>query len=318
MNESSLSAALRDVVAIPVTPFRGGEIDIDAYTPLLRRLVDAGVGVITPNGNTSEFYGLTPSERRRLIEAAAAAVGTRAQLLAGVGHDVGSAIADAQYASGLGIRMVMVHQPNHPHVSVEGWLEYHREIASAIPDIGVVLYVRNDWLDGATLARLGELCPNVIAVKYAVPDASVFGRVRSDAGAERFVWIAGLAEPYALSYAAHGAEGFTSGLVNVNPQLSIRLRDRLRERDYSAASRLLDTIARFEEMRAEDRAANNVSVVKEALHQLGWCRRDVRPPSSVLPPAARAEVAQIVKRWAAVDDLGARSTAVDDTDLVAS
>ena len=40
--------------------------------------------------------------------------------------------------------MIMVHQPVHPYVSVEGWIEYHRAIASDVPELGVVLYVRND------------------------------------------------------------------------------------------------------------------------------------------------------------------------------
>lgn len=302
-----LSAALRDVVAIPVTPFRDGEPALDEYVALLERLVDAGVSVITPNGNTSEFYALTAAERWRLLDAAAT-LAPRATLLAGIGHDVAGAVADARRARDLGIPMVMVHQPTHPHVSLQGWFEYHRAIASAVPDLGVVLYVRQPWVDAETLRRLGRACPNVLGVKYALPDAAAFGRVRELAGAERFVWIAGLAEPYALSYAAHGADGFTSGLVNVNPRLSLRLRDALRDDDLGTARELLNAIAEFEELRARDRSANNVSVVKEALHQLGWCDRTVRAPSSVLDADDRNAVTRILARWAADDDLSPRST----------
>ena len=45
---------------------------------------------------------------------------------------------------------------------------------------------------------------------------------------------------------------------------------------------------RFEELRAADSSADNVSVVKEALAQLGLCRRDVRPPSRLLPASIGA------------------------------
>jgi 4-hydroxy-tetrahydrodipicolinate synthase len=300
---SELSRALRDVVAIPVTPYADGVPDIELYKALLRRLVEAGVGVLTPNGNTGEFYALSADERRELLTAAAEAVNGQAHLLAGIGHDVATAVEEARHAAACGIRMVMVHQPVHPHVSAQGWLDYHRAIADALPDMGLVLYVRNAWVDAGLLAKLGDLCPNVIALKYAVADVNRFAEVRLEAGPDRFVWIAGLAEPYALSYAVHGADGFTSGLVNVNPAFSLRLRDALREERYAQAERMLQEIARFEHLRAVDRAANNVSVVKEAMHQLGLCDRSVRPPSTVLPDAERQEVSRILADWTQADDL---------------
>ncbi|GAA4623489.1 dihydrodipicolinate synthase family protein [Actinoallomurus vinaceus] len=303
MKFGELSQALRDVVAIPVTPYADGVPDVELYKVLLRRLVDAGVGVLTPNGNTGEFYALSADERLRLLTAAAEAVNGEAHLLAGVGHDVATAVEEARHAAACGIRMVMVHQPVHPYVSAEGWLDYHRAIADALPDMGLVLYVRNVWVDADLLTRLGDLCPNVIALKYAVADVNRFAQLRMEVGADRFVWIAGLAEPYALSYAVHGAEGFTSGLVNVNPAFSLRLRDALREGNYAQAERMLQEIAQFEHLRAVDRGANNVSVVKEAMHQLGLCDRSVRPPSTVLPERERQVVARIIADWTRTDDL---------------
>lgn len=303
MTFSKLRTALADVVAIPVTPYRDGAPDVAAFRLLLRRLVDNGVTTITPNGNTSEFYALTAAERRQLIEASAQAVGAEAFLLLGVGHDVESAIADVRAGAAVGIRMAMIHQPAHPHVSAAGWVEYHAQIASAAPEVAFVLYIRNEWVTADMLVELAGRCPNVIGIKYAVADPAQFARIRDAAGADRFVWIAGLAEPYALSYAAHGATGFTSGLVNVNPQLSLSLRDALRVGDYGLAGTLLARISRFEEMRAEDRSANNVSVIKEALSQLGLCERTIRPPSHELNDNARSEIAGILAEWSTVNDL---------------
>jgi 4-hydroxy-tetrahydrodipicolinate synthase len=303
MNFPAQRAALADIVAIPVTPYRDGAVDLPTFATLLRRLVDNGVTTITPNGNTSEFYALTAAERRELILASAEAVGHDAQLLLGVGHDITTALDDVRVGESVGIRMAMIHQPVHPHISQAGWLDYHSQIAAAAPDVAFVLYIRNEWVNAAMLRELADRCPNVIAIKYAVGDPAVFGRIRAEAGADRFVWIAGLAEPYALSYSVHGASGFTSGLVNVNPRLSIALRDALRDGDSPEALLLLGRIARFEELRAENRSANNVSVVKEALSQLGLCDPFIRPPSSVPDAATRAEIAEILSAWGAVDDL---------------
>ncbi|WP_428955473.1 dihydrodipicolinate synthase family protein [Streptomyces sp. cg35] len=290
--------ALADVVAIPVTPFAAdGSVDEATYKALLRRLLDAGVRTLTPNGNTGEFYALTPQERRRVTELTLAEAGERAAVLVGVGHDVPTAVEAARHARDAGAHMVMVHQPVHPYVSEGGWVDYHRAIAEAVPGLGVVPYLRNVALPGARLAELGAACPNVIGVKYAVPDAARFAAFARDAGLDRFVWVAGLAEPYAPSYFSAGATGFTSGLVNVAPGVSLSMIEALRSGDYPAAMKIWEQIRRFEELRGADASANNVTVVKEALASLGLCRREVRPPSRELPEAERAEVAGIAAGW---------------------
>ena len=60
-----------------------------------------------------------------------------------------------------------------------------------------------------------------------------------------------------------------------------------------------EEISRFEELRAAEQNAYNVSVIKEGLAALGLCRRDVRAPSAPLPESRRAEIARIVKGWTA-------------------
>ncbi|MGW1799350.1 dihydrodipicolinate synthase family protein [Streptomyces sp. NPDC001984] len=291
-------AALADVVAIPVTPFaEDGGVDQDAHRALLRRLLDGGITTLTPNGNTGEFYALTPEERRLVTELTVDEVGGRAAVLVGVGHDIPTAVAAARHARTLGAGMVMIHQPVHPYVSQSGWVDYHRAIAEAVPELGVVPYLRNAQLTGARLAELADACPNVIGVKYAVPDVARFAAFSRDAGLDRFVWVAGLAEPYAPSYFSAGAAGFTSGLVNVAPAVSLNMIEALRSGDYPAAMKVWEQIRRFEELRAANGSADNVTVVKEALASLGLCRRDVRPPSRVLPQEARAEVAAIAAGW---------------------
>ncbi|MET9625307.1 MULTISPECIES: dihydrodipicolinate synthase family protein [unclassified Streptomyces] len=300
MTFERMKAALADVVAIPVTPFTAqGALDTAAHRTLLRRLLDGGVRTLTPNGNTGEFYALTPDERRRVTELTLDEAGDRATILVGVGHDVPTAVEAARHARAAGAQMLMVHQPVHPYVSEGGWVDYHRAIAEAVPELGVVPYIRNAALAGERMAELGEACPNVVGVKYAVADAARFAGFARDAGLDRFVWVAGLAEPYAPSYFAGGATGFTSGLVNVAPSVSLEMLSALRAGDYPGSMKVWEQIRRFEELRAANGSADNVTVVKEALSSLGLCRRDIRPPSRELPESQRAEVAAIAAGWQA-------------------
>jgi 4-hydroxy-tetrahydrodipicolinate synthase len=293
-----LKQALATVVVVPVTPLLAdGNPDWDAYARLTRRLIGGGITVITPNGNTGEFYALSQAEARQVIETAAAAANGQAELLAGVGHDIATAVEAARHAREHGARMIMIHQPVHPYVSREGWIAYHAAIANQVPDLGIVLYIRNERVTGADIAELADRAPNVIGVKYGVRDASAFAAVARDAGIDRFTWLAGAAELTAPAYWACGARGFTSGLANVTPELPMAMLDALRANDYGQAMKAWEKARRFEELRLADASADNVSVVKEALAQLSLCRPDVRPPSRLLPPQIKQEITSILSSW---------------------
>jgi 4-hydroxy-tetrahydrodipicolinate synthase len=297
----ALRTVLATAVAVPVTPLRAdGAPDWDTYAMLIHRLVDAGITVITPNGNTGEFYALDQAETWQATQAAARALSGRAkvaELLVGVGHDIATATGAARHAGDHGARMVMIHQPVHPYVSAQGWIDYHVAIANAVPDLGVVAYIRDERRTGAHIAELADRAPNVIGVKYAVRDATKFAAVARDAGIDRLTWLAGAAELTAPAFWAVGARGFTSGLANVAPGLALAMFDALRADDFGAAMKVWDTVRRFEELRLADSSADNVSVVKEALAQLGLARADVRPPSRPLPAAIKGEITGILAAW---------------------
>jgi 4-hydroxy-tetrahydrodipicolinate synthase len=298
---STLRRALATAVVVPVTPYQAdGNPDWDTYAALTSRLIDNGISVLTPNGNTGEFYALSPVEARQALETAAKVADGRdpkTEVLAGVGHDIATAIEAARHAQDHGARMVMIHQPVHPYVSAEGWIDYHAAIASAVRDLGIVLYIRDERRTGHDIAELVKRSPNVVGVKYGVRDATKFAAVARDAGLDRLTWLAGAAELTAPAFWAVGVRGFTSGLANVHPALALGMLAALRSNDFPEAMRHWEAARRFEELRLANGSADNVSVVKEALAQLGLCRADVRPPSRPLPPHIKEEIAGILKAW---------------------
>src|SRR6266545_3467396 len=251
--------ALESVVTINVTPFGDdGGVDTEAYTRVLARVVDAGITTVTPNGNTGEFYSLSADELALAVKLTAETVGGGVTVIAGVGLDAATAAAQARTAAGAGAHGVMVHQPVHPYQSLDGWAAYHREVARAVPD---------------PLAL-----PGLVAA----------------VGAGRLTWVCGLAETWAPFFWLGGARGFTSGLANVAPRRSLDLLAHLRSGDTGPAMAVWSLLKPFEDMRARAGSAANVSVVKEALAQLGLCGPAVRPPISELSPAERDEVTRIL------------------------
>lgn len=298
MELQAIQQALGTVVVIPVTPFTPqGAVDYPAYRRIIQRLVAGGVRVITPNGNASEFYSLTLDEVRRVLEATVEAAEGQALVMAGVGHDTVTGGALARHAQQAGAAAMMIHQPVHPFRSPEGWVAYHRAIAEAAPEMGVVPYIRDAAINAAALTALLAACPTVVGAKYAVNDPLLFSTLVADVGAARLAWVCGIAELWAPSFWPGGAVGFTSGLANVHPALPFEMLHALNAGDRAAGQAAWAQARPFEAMRARRSSGANVSVIKEALAQLGVCDRTVRPPISELPDSERAEVAAILAGW---------------------
>ena len=294
LDRPRLLAELATVCAIPVTPFHpDGSVDWDAYRRTVVAIVDGGVLAVTPNGNTGEFYALSPEECDRAVEVTADAVGTRSLVMPGVGYDVRTAIRMGEVALRAGARAVMVHQPVHPYQSSDGWVEYHAAIAKALPGLGIVPYLRDPNVTAPMLRRLTEY-PNFVGVKFAVPNPLHFAAIAAAVGLDAVTWICGLAEGWAPFFWVGGAVGFTSGLVNVTTGASFAMLEALRHGKYDEAMVVWRQVKAFEDLRARRNAANNVPIVKEAMAQLGLCERTVRPPISEVPDAEKAEVTALL------------------------
>jgi 4-hydroxy-tetrahydrodipicolinate synthase len=162
-----------------------------------------------------------------------------------------------------------------------------------------VPYVRTPRLDDGDL---GELVghPNVVAVKYAVPDLERASALMTCSGlAVRTLWVCGLAESWVPAFAHLGMSGFTSGLANVQPALALEMLSAVRCCDWPGVDELLGLIVPFEALRNRHQGRHNVAVVKAALATAGLCEPDVRPPAAQLDDAGQAALTSVLDAWAA-------------------
>lgn len=279
----NISAELRDsfsgIAGILVTPFdERDEITPDGLRAIVDRAIAAGVHNLVVNGNTSEFYGLRPEEAAAMTQAVVSMVDGRVPVIAGVGRSVHEACALAVSACEAGVSAVMVHQPPDPFVSPRGFVNYVRTVGEAVPDLPLVLYLRNDNIGLEIVKELVEL-PRVVAVKWATPSTMLLTQAIRDCRSD-VIWIGGLAETWAPTFGALGVTGFTSGLINVWPERSVDIHTAIVAGDFAEARRLIAEIAAFEEIRAEENSGTNVSCVKQALRLTGLDCGPARAPSA--------------------------------------
>ncbi|HEX7559413.1 MAG TPA: dihydrodipicolinate synthase family protein [Usitatibacter sp.] len=291
--EKRLRDALRGISGILVTPFdRDDRLAPARLKPIVDRALGAGVHALVANGNTGEFYGLTIAEAETMVHAIGEQMEGRAVLIGGVGRSVHDACALARASRAAGASALMVHQPPDPFVSPRGVVSYVERIAEAAAGLPLMLYLRND---GIGLDAIEKLCrvPGVAGVKWACPTpmrlAEAIRRCDPD-----IVWVDGLAEPWAPPFFAVGARGFTSGLINVWPEHSVAIHGALEAGDFARARALVDAMAGFEELRAEEQNGTNVTVVKAALQLLGEDCGATRPPSAW--PLTEAQLSRLKKQ----------------------
>ena len=286
---------LEGIHAIPVTPF-GADLSIDqtVLAANVERLIAGGMTAVYPCGNTGEFYSLTYEEATATVRWTVEQSRGRALVMAGIGYDAATAIRMAGAAEDAGADGVMVHQPVHPFQSEQGLLDYYRAIA-AETRLPMVLYVRNEQVRTHTLLQAADI-PQVVGVKYAVNHLPSFADAVQTIG-NRLVWICGTAEMWAPFFFAAGATGFTSGMVNVDTTLPLRLLQAMRQGDKSETMRLWHLLRPFEVLREQRGSGNNVSVVKEAMAQLGYDSGYVRPPIAALSKGEKEQVRDILDSW---------------------
>jgi 4-hydroxy-tetrahydrodipicolinate synthase len=297
---ADIRAALRGISGVPVTPFDAEDrVAPGPLKALIQRLATAGIDNLVAGGNTGEFYALELQEVLAVYALAAQANEGRSALTAGVGRSLKEAIVLARAAEKEGADALMVHQPPDPFASPRGMVEYSHAVAEATR-LPVILYVRRDIFSTEEFATLLDH-PNIVGAKYAFPDVvKLAERIRLARPLGKLM-ICGLAEPWAPAFQTAGAQGFTSGLVNVLPALSVSVRDALQRNDYGTAREECERIAGFEALRALQGNGWNVTVVKQAMRRMGIPVGPARAPATgVLPAPFDAQLDAILESWGAL------------------
>ena len=217
--------------------------DEATFPALLEWLADTeGIAGFLVNGHAGENFLLDPSKQRRVVETAAATVGDRAIIVAGVNCESGLEAARlARDLEASGADAVMVFPPN-------GWalfqdddmaVDHHRRIIEAT-SCPIMLFqgsIRAGCMAyrPEVLERLAVL-PRVVAIKEGSWEVAAYEQTRRliKAVAPQVAVMASGDEHLFTGYAI-GSEGSLVSLASVIPEPIVALYQAMRDRDLAAA-----------------------------------------------------------------------------------
>lgn len=277
------------LVAI-VTPFKGNELDLDAFASLVEWHVASGTSGIVVAGTTGESATLHPEERETLCRRALLAAKGRVPVIAGTGTNATwSTVQLTRAAVQWGVDGMLIVAPYYNKPPQEGLFRHFEEAARAALGRPVILYDVPSrtavTIKETTVKRLAKV-PGIVALKDATGDQDRVGRL----AAETSLTLLAGDDATTLEAMRRGAKGVISVAANVVPEKLARLcRDR-DERIHEELSPLFKAL--FVE--------TNPIPVKFALHRMGRIRNDLRLPLVPLSPEHEPTVADALRRAGAI------------------
>ena len=272
---------LRGSMTALVTPFKDGQLDLDALKSLVEWQIESGTKALVPVGTTGESPTLSHDEHDLVVEEVVKAASGRVPVIAGAGsNNTAESIRLIRHAEKVGAEAALVVTPYYNKPTQEGLYQHFKAVHDAA-NLPIIIYniPPRSVVDMSveTMARLAEL-PRIVGVKDATADLSRVPKQRLACGKD-FIQLSG-EDATALGYNAHGGRGCISVTANVAPQLCSEMQDATLRGDYETALEITD---RLMPLHLAIFAEPGLAGAKHGLSLLGRCSDETRLP--ILPPS---------------------------------
>ncbi len=284
MDPQALKTALGSgLLSFPVTPFGpDGAFNEAPYREHMNWLSGFPAAALFAAGGTGEFFSLAPSEIPAIVRAAKASAGNT-PIISGCGYGTVMAVDIARQAEKAGADGILLL----PHYLIDapqdGLFAHVKAVCDAV-GIGVMVYNRdNAILQADTLARLCDVCPNLIGFKDGSGDIGLVRQITATMQ-DRLMYLGGMptAELFAEAYLGAGFTTYSSAVFNFVPGLACDFYDKLRANDRAGCEKILtEFFYPFMAIRNR-RKGYAVSAIKAGVRLQGFDAGPVRPPLSDL------------------------------------
>jgi 4-hydroxy-tetrahydrodipicolinate synthase len=259
-----------------VTPFKNGEVDVEALESLVEFQIEGGINGLVPCGTTGESPTLSEEEDRLVIETVVRVTSGRVPVVAGTGsNNTASAIKYTKMAEEVGADGSLQVAPYYNKPTQEGLFRHYAAIAENT-SLPLVLYNipgrTNVTIAPETIAQLSEI-PNIVGVKESTLSMNMVSDVKSLCG-EEFALLSG-DDPMTVPLMALGGHGVISVASNVAPAAVSDMVNALSEGDWDRGRELhYQLLPLFRALFVE----TNPIPVKTAASILGLCSDEMRLP----------------------------------------
>ena len=259
-----------------VTPFRNGEVDVEALEGLVEFQIQNGINGLVPCGTTGETPSMSEKEDRLVIETTVRVADGRVPVIAGTGsNSTDMAIKYTKMAEDAGADGSLQVAPYYNKPTQEGLYRHFAAIAenTALP---LVLYNipgrTSVTISAETTARLAEI-PNIVGTKEATHSMDMASDIRALCG-EDFDILSG-DDSLTLPLMSLGGRGVISVAANVAPAAVSEMVGALLKGDFRRGRDLhYDLLPLVRALFIE----TNPIPVKTAASILGLCSDEMRLP----------------------------------------
>ncbi|MBD0356271.1 MAG: 4-hydroxy-tetrahydrodipicolinate synthase [Actinomycetota bacterium] len=259
-----------------VTPFRNGEVDVEALEGLVEFQIAQGIHGLVPCGTTGESPTLSEEEDRLVIETVVRVTNGRVSVVAGTGsNNTASAIKYTKMAEEVGADGSLQVAPYYNKPTQEGLFRHFAAIAEST-SLPLVLYNipgrTSVTIASETIAQLAEI-PNIVGIKDSTLSMNMVSDIRRLCG-EDFDILSG-DDPMTLPLMALGGVGVISVASNVAPGAVSDLVNAMNSGDLARGRELHYRLLPL--IRALSVETNPIPV-KAAASLLGLCSDELRLP----------------------------------------
>lgn len=223
-----------------VTPFRGGDVDLDEFAMLVDRQITLGSHGLVVTGTTAEPSSLTIEERVELVRVAVTTSAGRRPVVAATGsQSYADTLTLTTRAEEAGADAVLVVTPYYIRPPQQGLVEYFVSIGrrTALPLLVYHIPGRTAVsVTVDTIARIADQLPTMVGMKHAVNDLEFVTQVLARVGPE-FRVFCGL-EALGLPMMVVGASGVMNAVGNLVPDRVAALSNAVASAKLAEARRL--------------------------------------------------------------------------------
>ncbi len=284
----------KGIVVPVVTPFdKSGMLDIGALAVILEFLLERGVHGIMPLGSQGEFYALSTSEKRTIINNVIKCVGNRTLVIIHVGEIATQACIDlAKYAEAAGADAIAVITPFFIKPNQQELVEHYKKICAAV-SVPVFAYNNPDRtgvnLRPETVADLAEDVTNFVGIKDSSGDIEQTAAYVRICSKDFFTFIG--RDSLIIDGLIHGVVGAVASTANVVPDLVVSIYDAFQTGDLDKARQLQSSLTL---LRKAFSLGTFPCVVKDAMNLLGLPAGEPRRPVQSLIGPQKDELSAIL------------------------